>query len=58
MTIEYIELYGSITPLEALDAFGCYRLAARISDLRKQGYSIITDRSNDDAHYAIYRMGV
>lgn len=30
----------SITPLEALEHFGCLRLGARIADLRKQGLHI------------------
>ena len=28
----------SITPIEALDKFGCFRLGARIFELRKQGF--------------------
>jgi len=31
---------NSLTPLEALDRFGCLRLAARIADLRALGWSI------------------
>ena len=31
---------GSITPLEALRDYGCYRLASRISDLRREGLNI------------------
>lgn len=31
---------GSITALEALREFGCYRLASRISDLRQEGMAI------------------
>lgn len=31
---------GSITGLEALRDFGCYRLASRISDLRREGLDI------------------
>ena len=38
--LEYMRKYGSITPLEAEDAFGCMRLAARIADLKDQGYTI------------------
>lgn len=30
----------TITPLEALDEFGCNRLAARVADLRKGGHAI------------------
>lgn len=31
---------GSISALEALRDFGCYRLASRISDLRSEGMNI------------------
>lgn len=30
----------ALTPLEALDRWGTFRLAARILELRKQGYDI------------------
>jgi len=43
-----------ITPLEALLWFGCFRLGARIYDLRKEGYPIQTKLSKDG--YAIYFM--
>ena len=29
-----------ITPLKALNLFGCMRLASRVNDLRKKGYPI------------------
>lgn len=29
-----------ITPIEALERFGCFRLGARIADLKKMGYNI------------------
>ncbi len=29
-----------LTPIEALNRFGCFRLGARIYDLKKQGFSI------------------
>ena len=32
--LEYLRLHGSITPMDALREFGCYRLGARIYDLR------------------------
>ncbi len=31
---------GPLTPLEALERFGCFRLAARVGELREQGHSI------------------
>jgi hypothetical protein len=38
----YLSNGKSITPLDALSKFGCFRLAARISDLRKDGLKIVT----------------
>lgn len=38
--IDYINRYGSITPLEAMRDLGIYRLASRISDLKSRGYAI------------------
>ena len=29
-----------ITPLEALEKYGCFRLGARIFDLKQEGYNI------------------
>jgi hypothetical protein len=33
----------SLTQLEALNQFGCFRLAARIADIRDEGFHIVTD---------------
>lgn len=33
----------SITPLEALNEYGCFRLGARIFDLKEQGLNIKTE---------------
>ena len=33
----------SLTQLEALQQFGCFRLAARIADLRDKGLNVVTD---------------
>ena len=33
----------SITQLDALNMFGCFRLAARISNIREEGFDIVTD---------------
>lgn len=41
---EHLSRGGSITPLEALSDFGCFRLASRISELRKAGYPIVVER--------------
>lgn len=53
--LDYLERYNSITPLEALTAFGCLRLGARVSDLRADGYDIETEINPKGKRYAIYR---
>lgn len=56
--------HETITPLEALSEYGCYRLGARIADLRKQGYDIETEitsgknRYGDRTNFATYRLVV
>jgi len=47
-----------LTALEALKMFGCYGLAARVLELKKQGYPIERDtlKTNDGAHVARYFM--
>lgn len=55
--LKYMQEHGSITPLEALEEAGCMRLAARISDLRHDGYNIITERAKrGDKNFARYRL--
>ena len=38
--LERLSLGRTITSLEALLLFGCFRLAARISDIRSKGHTI------------------
>ena len=38
----YLEKGKKITPIDALNKFGCFRLSARISDLRGKGLNIAT----------------
>jgi len=38
--LDYMKRFGSITSAEAMLDIGVYRLAARVSDLRKEGYKI------------------
>lgn len=42
--IDYMTEFGGITQLEALRDLGCMRLASRISDLRRRGYNITSER--------------
>lgn len=37
MILDHLRTYGKITPISALEQYGCMRLSARISDLREQG---------------------
>lgn len=41
--LKHLETRGSITAMEALELYNCFRLAARINDLRGQGHQITTD---------------
>lgn len=54
LTLEYMARYGSITQQEAIEAFDCYRLAARIADLRRAGFAIITGKAKGP--WAEYRL--
>ena len=40
--LSHLKSGKSITPIEALTLFDCFRLGARIADLRKEGYEIKT----------------
>lgn len=42
--LKFLQAGNKLTPQEALLKFGCFRLAARINDLRRDGYDIHTDR--------------
>lgn len=47
----------SVTALEALMAFNCLRLAARIKELRERGHAITTDMiRKGKKKYASYRL--
>lgn len=54
--LRYLELYGEITPLEALTAFGCFRLSAVIFNLRNDGYDIDAKINEGKKKYAIYTL--
>jgi hypothetical protein len=47
----------SITQLDALNMFGCFRLSARIANLRDEGMNVITDMVNvNDKRIAKYYL--
>ena len=41
--LNYLLSGKKLTPITALNKFNCFRLSARILDLRKKGYNIITE---------------
>ena len=58
--LKYLQQGYSLTPLEALQKFGCMRLGARVWDLHKQGHEIwkeiVKDRGKHYARYYIPRQ--
>ena len=61
--LEYINEFGSITPLEAFRDLGYTRLSAAIFELKRAGYNIITERKTGKnrrgqlVSYASYSLG-
>lgn len=62
LILHHLKTYGSISPLEAISEYGIQRLAARISDLRAMGYTIVAEtktgknRYGKPTHFAVYRL--
>lgn len=60
--IRYMETFGSITQVEALQDLGVMRLASRISDLRKRGHNIVSEvesvnnRYGETCHIKRYKL--
>ena len=57
MVKNYLIGGGRITPIDALNLFGAFRLSHIIYVLRKEGYNIKTDLINDGVRrYAKYSL--
>lgn len=62
MVITHLKENKTINPLQSLDMFGCFRLAAVIFELKQDGYTILTDmievenRWGELCRVAQYRM--
>ena len=56
--LDYLKTGASLTSLEALNIFGCFRCASRISDLRKEGHDIQAEtiRLPSGKHVAKYTL--
>ena len=46
----------SISPMDAWRRFRCYRLAARIADLRRDGWQIRTEMVVEPKRFARYKL--
>ncbi len=48
---------GPVTPIDALQEIGCFRLSARIKELRESGYNIHTELAfSGGKRYAVYTL--
>ena len=59
MIAAYLKDGHCITPIDALNMFGCFRLGARIADLKKMGMQIKTEIIPDKGtgkHWARYYL--
>lgn len=60
--LRYMQNFGSISQMEAVQQFGCYRLGARIHELKKQGVGISREmehtrnRYGEPVSFARYRL--
>lgn len=55
--LNYMKQGKSLTPTQALSRFGCFRLAARIADLKESGHTITTEMvKRDGKRFAKYRL--
>lgn len=49
--LRHLQDFGSITSAEAISEYGIYRLASRISDLKKRGVPIKTEMVSGKNRY-------
>ena len=47
----------TVTPMDALREFGSWRLAARVQDLKENGWNVVSERVSDNERtYAQYHI--
>lgn len=55
--LEHLKISGPITPLEALNLYGSFRLSAIIFNLRAEGHDIETKMiERNGKHFALYAL--
>ena len=52
--LQHLIRHQQITAMDALNEYGCFRLAARVYDLKKEGHEIEEERHSEG--YAVYRI--
>jgi len=56
--INHLQQGKTLTSLEALKLFGCFRLSARIAELKNQGFNIVSNNIKENGKtFAEYRLG-
>ena len=58
--LDFLKEGNGITPIDALNLFGCFRLGARIADIKKMGYNIVTEmvKVGDGKRVAKYHLAI
>lgn len=51
--LRHMQAGESITPIDALNLYGCFRLGARIWDLRAAGYDVNSTMVDGHAEYSM-----
>jgi hypothetical protein len=55
--LQHMKYHKAIDPITALKQYGCFRLAARINDLRNKGHNIKTHKvTRDRKNFAVYTI--
>lgn len=58
--LAHLQQGKTITGIEALNEFGCFRLPARIKELKDQGHNIISEmiKLPNGKHVARYKLNI
>jgi hypothetical protein len=57
MILKFLEAGNTLSPMEALNLMGVFRLAARIEELRKKGHNILTEEVTENGKtFARYHL--
>ncbi len=56
--IDYLAAGHTLTPIDALKRFGCFRLGARVYDLKREGHRIKSEMvRKGEKRFARYSLG-